>query len=355
MKSLYLRKDMEASDSRIAIMKENPEIVLSEVGDESSVLVKIKACALSTTDVQTIQELNLASSDIAIGRAIAGIVKDVGNCVTSFKPGDEVVALLPLDSQFSGCAELCTVNEFDLIMKPKRVEFDEAVACLYEGVRAYTALQIQARMCAGETLLVIDGATPNGSTLIQLAQNWGAKVIATVNSQEEKLFLETFKPPLTSIVDVSNGKTNTIRSVCLEETGGLGMDIIVDSGVNMFPDQDDDVAQKLNLPTKHELISSLAVCGRWVTSQRDLQIDPPNSQLLFLKNGSVSYLFPSAWTLSSNQQGRYLHIMRDVLNKLASGVIKPSISGKISLDEAPSVYQMIKSRRIGTVVVVMDQ
>ncbi|XP_033111633.1 quinone oxidoreductase-like protein 1 [Anneissia japonica] len=355
MRSLYLRKDTEGSDSEIAILKENADFRLSDTADENCVLVRVKACALSTTDVQIIEQLNLPSSEMPIGRAISGVVEDVGNCVNSFKSGDEVVALLPLDSQYSGCADLCVVNEYDLLTKPKRLEFNEAVACMYEGVRAYTALQIQARMCAGETILVMDGATKNGSCLIQLAQNWGAKVITTVNSQEEKLHLESFKPPITSIIDVSNGKTNTIRSVCLEETGGLGVDIIIDSGVNMFPDQleDDVIAKKQNLPSKHELISSLAICGRWVTSHRDLQIDPPNSELLFLKNASISYLFPSVWTLSTSQQGRYLHILRDVMNKVASGVVKPLITGNITLDDVPSVYPTLRSRRIGAVIVEM--
>ena len=38
----------------------------------------------------------------------------MGTGVTSCRKGDEVVAVLPLDSPCSGCAEYCVIGEYDL-------------------------------------------------------------------------------------------------------------------------------------------------------------------------------------------------------------------------------------------------
>ena len=47
----------------------------------------------------------------------------------------------------------------------------------------------------------------------------------------------------------------------------------------MYPNEEDDLTlspirrkQLKTLPTKHEIISALAVGGRWVTRQMDLQV-----------------------------------------------------------------------------------
>ena len=75
-------------------------------------------------------------------------------------------------------------------------------------------------------------------------------------------------------------------------------------------------------PTKHQLISCLAARGQWVTSQPDLQLDPPESQLLFMKGASLHFLFDPVWTLSGAQQGDYLSILDSVMKGLEKGSLK---------------------------------
>ena len=75
-------------------------------------------------------------------------------------------------------------------------------------------------------------------------------------------------------------------------------------------------------PTKHQLISCLAVRGQWVTSQPELQLDPPEAQLLYMKGASLHFLFEPVWTLSGGQQGHYLDILSSVMSKLEGGTLK---------------------------------
>jgi len=172
--------------------------------------------------------------------------------------------------------------------------------------------------------------------------------------------LKTIKPQIGQILETDEAlKKYAMLNQCLEESGGLGVDCIVDDGVIMFPNEEDDLTlspirrrQVKTLPTKHEIISALAVGGRWVTRQMDLQIDPPDSSLLSLKAASICYLNESVWTLSCNQQGRYQHILRDIIQKLADGIIKPNITRSVKLEEVCRIYGSLEAQTIGKTVMV---
>ncbi|KAI2596036.1 CRYZL1 isoform 18, partial [Pan troglodytes] len=85
----------------------------------------------------------------------------------------------------------------------------------------------------GKSVLIMDGASAFGTIAIQLAHHRGAKVISTACSLEDKQCLERFRPPIARVIDVSNGKVHVAES-CLEETGGLGVDIVLDAGGYIF-------------------------------------------------------------------------------------------------------------------------
>ena len=85
-------------------------------------------------------------------------------------------------------------------------------------------------------------------------------------------------------------------------------------------------------PSKHDLISCLAAHGKWVTMVSDLQLDPPDSQLLYWKGGSVCFLNEFVWGLSGTQQGRLLHVLADVVAKVQSKVIATKVNATRDLE-----------------------
>nr|KAG5704965.1 hypothetical protein BaRGS_022807 [Batillaria attramentaria] len=103
-------------------------------------------------------------------------------------------------------------------------------------------------------------------------------------------------------------------------------------------------------PHKHDIISCLGFSGKWVTSHPDLQLDPPDCQQLFLRNASVSFLFPQAWTLMYAQHGRYQHVLLDIMEKLEKGILKCKIAQTVSLDDAITVLKNLEDVRVGKVV-----
>ncbi|KAK3749569.1 hypothetical protein QZH41_019713, partial [Actinostola sp. cb2023] len=150
-----------------------------------------------------------------------------------------------------------------------------------------------------------------GILMTQLAQSWGAKVLATASTEEECLFLESLQPPLTKVIDLRKPEMSLVDT-CMIETGGLGIDCVVDNGVAMYSDEftehlteselDKVIGHHPGVPWKQDIIACLAVGGRWVTSQSDLQLDPPDSKLLYAKCASVSFAFEDVWTLSRGNE-----------------------------------------------------
>ncbi|KAM4591342.1 quinone oxidoreductase-like protein 1 isoform 4-T4 [Odontesthes bonariensis] len=336
MKGLYCRADVSDAEPKFVIQ----EVTLPDVLGSHQVRVQVKACGLSPLDLKLLSDVGIQRDLIPVGREVAGVVLQVGPKVTFFQPEDEVVGILPLDSTCSGLCEFMDVNENYLVQKPEKLSPVCVAGALRDGLSAYTALHTHARMAAGHTLLVMDGASSFGLMCIQLACYHGVKVLTTSHSQQKHSFLEQLRPSVARVIAVHDDSSDLL-SVVMEETGGLGVDIVVDSGVRLHKEEEEAEEWKL-LPHKHDIIGVLGVGGHWVTSHQDLQLDPPDCRLLHLKSASVSFLNPEVWTASSAQQGRYLHILKDIVEKMSAGVLRPQPEEAVPLYEATVAMETVQ-------------
>ncbi|XP_025021840.1 quinone oxidoreductase-like protein 1 isoform X2 [Python bivittatus] len=332
MKGLYWQQNSEEERDFIFLEKDSFPVV-----NDNYVKVQVKACALSWIDQKLLSEIKKEKKVLPVGREIAGVVLEIGNKVSSFKPQDEVVGILPLDSEESGLCEEILVHEHYLVHKPEKISWFESAGTIRDGVRAYTALHYLSYVSAGKSVL------PFGTIAIQLAQHRGAKVISTVYNLEDKQYLQRLVPSVVRIIVDSNGKYDLTDS-CLEETGGLGVDIIIDAGVRLHNKDNEATSQQL-LPHKHDIIMLLSVGGHWVTTEKNLQLDPPDCRYLFLKGASVSFLNDEIWNLSNMQQGKYLCILEDVMEKLSSGVFRPHLDKPVPVYEAKVSMELVQKNQ----------
>uniref|UniRef100_G3PBI3 Crystallin, zeta (quinone reductase)-like 1 n=1 Tax=Gasterosteus aculeatus aculeatus TaxID=481459 RepID=G3PBI3_GASAC len=318
MKGLFCRAGASDAEPKFVIQ----ETTLPDVLGGHLVRVQVKACGLSPLDLKLLDDIGVHRDLIPVGREVAGVVLQVGSQVSFFHPEEEVV-----------------------VQKPEKLSSVCAAGALRDALCAYTALHTHARMAAGHTLLVMDGASSFGLMCIQLACYHGVKVFTTSHSPQKHAFLEQLRPsvgvqdPLVAkVIPVFNGPSDLLPAV-VEETGGLGVDIVIDSGVRLHEEESEEA--KL-LPHKHDVISVLGVGGHWVTSQKDLQLDPPDCRLLYLKSASLSFLNHEVWTASSAQQGRYLHILKDIVEKMSTGVLRPQPEEAVPLYEATVAMETIQ-------------
>lgn len=343
MKGLYC-KPGDQEDVKFVLQETS---LPTNIGNHQ-VKVQVKSCALSPVDFKMYEDLKLEKEHVPVGREIAGVVLQVGPKVMFFQPDDEVVGILPLDAEQSGLCSVVLIDEFNLVPKPEKVSWFEAAAVIKDGLRAYTALHTLARMAAGQTVLVLDGASPFGVLAIQLAHYHGVKVLATALSPEDQKFLQELRPNVARVIRLWDAKEDLVDS-CLEETGGLGVDIIVDSGVRLY---DEEPEAQTKQPHKHDLLTLLSVGGHWVTTEQHLQLDPPDSHILFLKAASLSFLNDEVWTVSRAKQGRYLHILKDVMNKLCMGTFRPQMEHPVPLYEATVSMEMVQRKQVRKRIVV---
>ncbi|MBV7408296.1 NAD(P)H-quinone oxidoreductase [Maritimibacter sp. DP1N21-5] len=111
----------------------------------------------------------------------AGEVVAVGPGVTGIAVGDEVCALLP----GGGYAEFVTTPAAHCLPVPKGLSLKEA-ACLPETYyTVWSNVFMRGGLTAGERFLVHGGSSGIGTTAIQLAHIFGARVFTTAGSNEK--------------------------------------------------------------------------------------------------------------------------------------------------------------------------
>jgi len=145
------------------------------------VLIKIAFAGVNRPDA--LQRAGLynpppTASDLP-GLEASGTIVRVGEGVSNLKEGDEVCALLP----GGGYAEYATTPAAHCLPVPKGVSLKEA-ACLPETYfTVWSNVFQRGGLQAGERFLVHGGSSGIGTTAIQLASVFGARVFATAGSQ----------------------------------------------------------------------------------------------------------------------------------------------------------------------------
>jgi predicted dehydrogenase/threonine dehydrogenase-like Zn-dependent dehydrogenase len=278
--------------------------------------------------VPTIDAVRAKLDDpVALGYCQAGIVREVGRDVTSFKPGDAVVTNGPH-------AEYVRVAQTLAAKIPAGVSYEAAAfaplaAIALEGLRL-------ANPTLGETVVVY-GLGPIGLLAVQLARAAGCKVIGIDRSAERCALAEEFGA--TPIL-ADNG--TDVASAVTERTGGIGADIVL---LTLATDSDDPVRHAANMSRKRGRIVLVGVTG--LTLRRDdfykkelsLQVscsygpgryDPAHEE------AGVDYPIAYVrWTEGRN--------FAAVLDLMADGRLDPLplITHRFPFSSAPSAYALI--------------
>src|SRR5262249_29565392 len=115
------------------------------------------------------------------GLEIAGTIVATGSGVKRWKEGHEVCALVI----GGGYAEYCLAHETHALPIPKGLSLVEAAAVPEPFFTVWHKVFGRGGLKAGEPLLVHGGSSGIGTTAIQLAKAFGARVIITAGSAEK--------------------------------------------------------------------------------------------------------------------------------------------------------------------------
>jgi putative PIG3 family NAD(P)H quinone oxidoreductase len=147
------------------------------------VLIKVAAAGVNRPDV--LQRTGNytpppGASDLP-GLEVAGMVAAVGDGVKDWKVGDPVMALVA----GGGYAEYCAAPAPQCLPVPKGFSMVEAGAVPETFFTVWTNVFDRGHLKKGETFLVHGGSSGIGTTAIQLAHLFGARVITTVGSADK--------------------------------------------------------------------------------------------------------------------------------------------------------------------------
>ncbi|MFG1376865.1 NAD(P)H-quinone oxidoreductase [Xanthobacter autotrophicus] len=146
-------------------------------------LVKVEAAGINRPDVMQRKGLYPpppGASDIP-GLEIAGTVVALGEGASRFKVGDRVCALVT----GGGYAQYCTTHEATALPIPEGLSAAEAAALPETAFTVWSNIFERGQLKAGETLLLHGGSSGIGTTAIQLAKAFGARVVVTAGSDEK--------------------------------------------------------------------------------------------------------------------------------------------------------------------------
>jgi len=210
----------------LAVRPGGPEVLQAQerprpVPGPGEILVKVEAAGVNRPDV--FQRLGAyppppGAPDI-LGLEIAGEVASAGIGATRYATGERVLALVP----GGGYAEYCVVHESNALPIPAGLTMVEAAAIPETFFTVWTNVFERGGLKSGESLLAHGGSSGIGTTAIQLAKAFRARVIVTVGSKEKAR--ECLRLGADVAVDY---REEDFVAATLAATQGKGADVILD-------------------------------------------------------------------------------------------------------------------------------
>jgi putative PIG3 family NAD(P)H quinone oxidoreductase len=297
------------------------------------VLIRIAAAGVNRPDC--LQRRGLyppppGASDLP-GLEVAGQVTATGDAVTTIKTGDEVCALLA----GGGYAEYCTAPAVQCLPIPAGLNLIQAAALPETFFTVWSNVFERGHLVSGETILIHGGASGIGTTAIQMANAFGARVFASVGNDEKRSLCEELGAERAIIY-----KEESFYTVIKEATDGRGVDVILDIvGA-------DYLADNVRLLATDGRLVIIGVLGG---SKAEINLGRILSKRLTVTGSTLRNRSPAVKGLIANA------LQAQVWPKLASGEITPVIQATFPLAEASRAHELLEANQaMGKLILVND-
>jgi 2-desacetyl-2-hydroxyethyl bacteriochlorophyllide A dehydrogenase len=234
---------------KAAVLEQVNKIAVKDVPSPTpradEVVIKVKTCGMCGTDLKLYTGQYTARVPVIPGHEYAGEIIEVGRDVRNLRPGQRVVSD-PNEScgkcywcrnhqpcfcndlaaygvlRDGGFAEYCTASEKGVYPIPEGV--DDEVAAFAEPVSCVVHAVDRIGYRPGETVAILGGG-PLGQIHLQFALNSGASNALLVDpNQSRRDLAKRFGAHA-----VINPKGENVKERVLEETGGLGADVVIEA------------------------------------------------------------------------------------------------------------------------------
>jgi len=254
------------------------------------------------------------------GGEAAGVVDEVGEGVTEFKPGDRVAYTLPI-----GAYRTRRVVPAERLVKlPEGIGFEVAASIMLKGLTTQYLLSSSYAVKAGDTVLVHAAAGGVGLLMGQWLKTIGATSIGTAGSAEKAAMAKA-----SGYSHVIDYRTEDFAARVKEITGGKGCDVVYDSVGN---------------DTWRGSLKCLHTRGMFVCFG---QSSGAITDFKFSDLAAGGSLYATRPTLFDYIKTRADLTQRaaDLFAKVASGAVKPHIGQRLPLRDAAEAHRNLESRK----------
>lgn len=298
--------------------------------DRGEVEIEVCAAALNFRDVMKALGIYPAEAADAmlLGDECAGRITRVGEGVSQFKPGDEVMALAA-----GSFGTYVTTVAYAVLPKPSHLTMEEAATMMVTYLTASYALTHQGRMAKGERVLIHAATGGVGQAAVRIALATGAEIFATAGSEEKRSFLKQIGVP-----HVLDSRTVAFAEEIMRITKGEGIDLVLNS---------------LAGEAIHQSLSVLRQYGRFLEiGKRDIYGNTKVGLFPFRKNLSYHAIDLGHAIDPKNSKG----IMQTLKKLFGSKKLPPLPYRAFPLSDAGHAFRYItQARQIGKVVLSVDQ
>jgi NADPH2:quinone reductase len=289
---------------------------------DGMVRIAVRAAAINFPDALMIAGTYQAKPSLPFvpGVEVSGEVV-AAPATSGFKPGDRVTALLDTGGLTrGGYAEIADAIPTSVSPMPNNMSFEEAAGFTLTYQTGWFGLHRRANLQPGETLLVHAGAGGVGSAAIQLGKAAGATVVATAGSDAKVELCRRLGAD-----HAINYKTQDFAEEVKKLTGGRGANVIYDPvGGDVYDRSTKCIAFE----------GRIVIVG--FTSGRIAQAATNH---VMVKNYSVVGLH---WGLYKTRAPELIPAAsRALLDLYEAGKIKPHISARVPLAEAPGALATV--------------
>jgi NADPH2:quinone reductase len=277
------------------------------------VLVEVHAAGLNFPDILVIEGKYqiLPPRPFVPGKELAGIVRAVGDGVTTCTPGDRVMAWV----EHGAFGELAVVPQAQCFVMPAAMRFAEGAAMGLTYITAWFALRDRAQAQPGETVLVTGAAGGLGLACVQVARAMGCAVLAGITSPARAELVKASGAE--QVIDLAaDNLRDSLRRQVAAATAGRGADIVLDPvGGDVF-----DAA-----------IRALAWRGRLVVLGFAAgRIPEVKANYLLVKNIAVSGLQVSDYR--DRDTAWFRRAQDELLTWYRAGKLKPQVTARYPLE-----------------------
>jgi len=300
---------------------------------DGEVLIRVAGAGVNRPDVQQRKGLYPPPPDASpvLGLEIAGEIVAVGGGVAGLSPGDRVCALV----NGGGYAEYCLAPAVQCLPWPAGYDATRAAALPETFFTVWANVFGHGKLAAGETVLIHGGSSGIGTTAIQLARAFGARVFATAGSAAKCEACVGLGAE--ACIDYTREDfVERIRAL----TDGRGVDVILDMVAGSY------LSRNVKLLARDGRLVVIAVQGG--TRDPDLDIRQVMMKRLVITGSTMR-------PRTRAEKAAIAQGLRDqVWPLLSAGKCAPVIHGVFPLEEAPAAHRLMESSaHIGKIVLTL--